>query len=93
MIDTKYLSFLIDTCIDFFPNITPIFQRGNFNRFNIIFLRNVLIYFQKHTVQRVIEKMSRYLLPGGFLFVGHTEMLEPGSHNLKHVGPAIYQKP
>lgn len=41
----------------------------------LIFCRNVMIYFDRPTQRRLIEKFARYLVPGGYLFVGHSESL------------------
>lgn len=45
------------------------FQR----QFDIVFARNVLIYFDPETVARVIDQMARVIRPGGLLFLGHSE--------------------
>lgn len=42
---------------------------------DILFCRNVMIYFQLATSRRIVEKFSRCLSPGGFLFLGHAETL------------------
>jgi chemotaxis protein methyltransferase CheR len=47
---------------------------------HIIFLRNILIYFDKPTQHKVIEQLCHHLRPGGFLFLGHSETL--GGHGL-----------
>jgi chemotaxis protein methyltransferase CheR len=62
------------------------------NRFDCIFIRNVLIYFDSESKQLVIDHLVRALADGGYLVVGPSEgisgMLEP----LKKVSPTIYQK-
>jgi chemotaxis protein methyltransferase CheR len=40
---------------------------------DIVFFRNVMIYFNRATQKQVLERMCRLLRPGGYLFVGHTE--------------------
>ncbi|NBQ54462.1 MAG: methyltransferase domain-containing protein, partial [Proteobacteria bacterium] len=62
------------------------------NQFDLIFCRNVLIYFDRDTSQRVVGEMARHLRPGGFLFLGHSEagVLRPDS--LKVTANAVYQK-
>ncbi len=42
---------------------------------DLLFCRNVMIYFRAETVRRIVEKFSRALAPGGFLFLGHAETL------------------
>ncbi|MCX6626679.1 MAG: protein-glutamate O-methyltransferase CheR [Candidatus Solibacter sp.] len=61
--------------------------------FPIIFCRNVMIYFDSQTQERVIAGLSQHLEPGGYLFVGHAESLTRVSHSLEYVKPAIYRKP
>lgn len=60
--------------------------------YHIIFLRNVLIYFNKETQNNIIEKVISYLHIGGYLFLGHSENFDRDSISLKRVGPSIYQK-
>ena len=61
--------------------------------FPVIFCRNVMIYFDRQTQERVIAGLSRHLEPGGYLFVGHAESLTRVSHSLEYVRPAVYRKP
>lgn len=60
--------------------------------FDAIFCRNVMIYFDKQTQQRLVERFSDLLRPGGHLFVGHSESLTGTSHQLRYVQPAVYVK-
>ena len=61
--------------------------------FEVIFFRNVMIYFSKETQEAVIGKMCRNLAPGGYLFVGHSESLTGLKIPVEPVGPAVYRKP
>jgi len=61
--------------------------------FPIVFCRNVMIYFDRQTQERVIAGLSQNLEPGGYLFVGHAESLTRVSHLLEYVRPAVYRKP
>jgi chemotaxis protein methyltransferase CheR len=61
--------------------------------FPIIFCRNVMIYFDKPTQERVVTNLSRFLEPGGYLLIGHSESLMGVQHSLEYVQPAIYRKP
>lgn len=61
-------------------------------RFQVIFLRNVLIYFPEETRQLVIDHVCSVLVKGGYLFVGHSESLSGLKHNLQSVSSAVYQK-
>lgn len=61
-------------------------------RFNIIFLRNVMIYFDEPTKANLIRKMCQFLEPGGYLFIGTTETIEIEGTGLRHVRPSIYTR-
>jgi chemotaxis protein methyltransferase CheR len=61
--------------------------------FDVIFFRNVMIYFDSQTQERVINKMCRHLAPGGYLFVGHSESLAGLNLPVVSVNSAIYRKP
>ena len=60
--------------------------------FPVIFCRNVMIYFDRQTQERVVEHLAECLEPGGYLFVGHAESLTRVSHALEYVRPAVYRK-
>lgn len=59
---------------------------------DFIFCRNVMIYFDRETKERLVQRFSDQLHPGGWLFIGHSESLSNIKHNLKYVGPTIYEK-
>lgn len=61
--------------------------------FHVIFCRNVMIYFDAKTQEELIGRLTRRLVPGGYLFVGHSESLTHLPHTLRPIRPAIYQKP
>ncbi|MFI3135210.1 MAG: CheR family methyltransferase [Methylococcaceae bacterium] len=61
--------------------------------FDIIFLRNVMIYFEQDTKQRVIERLYSRLLPGGHFIISHSESLNGLKTPLKMLMPSVYQKP
>ena len=61
--------------------------------FPIIFCRNVMIYFDKPTQERVVANLSQFLEPGGYLMIGHSESLMGVRHSLEYVQPAVYRKP
>jgi len=60
--------------------------------FDIIFCRNVMIYFDTQTRQRVIDRLCRALKPGGYFFVGLSESLNGLAHPLTTILPSGYQK-
>ncbi len=59
---------------------------------DLIFCRNVMIYFDRPTQERLVNKFYQYLKPGGHLFIGHSESLQWVEHPFKVVGPTIYRK-
>lgn len=61
--------------------------------FHVIFCRNVMIYFDQPTQDELVGRLSRHLVPGGYLFVGHSESLTHLKHPLERVRPAVYRKP
>jgi chemotaxis protein methyltransferase CheR len=61
--------------------------------FDIIFLRNVMIYFEQETKQLVLDRLQRYLLPGGHFVISHTESLNGFKTRFKMIKPSIYQNP
>ncbi|HEY8965435.1 MAG TPA: protein-glutamate O-methyltransferase CheR [Candidatus Methylacidiphilales bacterium] len=61
--------------------------------FQLIWCRNVMIYFDRPTQEQLVAKLSEMLVPGGYLFIGHSESLTGIKHGLKALRPAIYQKP
>jgi chemotaxis protein methyltransferase CheR len=65
----------------------------NLGNFDIIFLRNVLIYFDLETKQHVISRLVRQLKRGGHIIVGHSESLNGISNELTVVVPSVYRKP
>ncbi len=60
-------------------------------KFHVIFLRNVIIYFDNPTKRQVVSKLVSKLLPGGYLIIGHSESLNGLTEQLKVVQPTIYQ--
>jgi chemotaxis protein methyltransferase CheR len=62
----------------------------NLGQFDLIFLRNVMIYFDKTSKQRVVNHVLDRLKPGGMLFIGHAESLNGVTERVKLVSPSIY---
>ena len=60
--------------------------------FDFIFCRNVMIYFDKKTQSKLLERMAALLKPDGYLFVGHSEALARHDSHFKLIGKTIYQK-
>ncbi len=79
MVDFRRLNFMDD-------------EYGLSERADIIFCRNVLIYFDRPTQEKILMKLIRYLLPHSYLFVGHSESLHDMNLPLAPVAPALYRK-
>ena len=60
--------------------------------FDLIFCRNVLIYFSPEGRAKVIERLTERLAPGGLLFVGHAESLHTHRHRLRPLLPTVYER-
>lgn len=60
--------------------------------FDIIFCRNVVIYFDKPTQRKLFDRYADLLAPNGYLYVGHSESLHGTSERFKLIGRTIYQK-
>ena len=57
-----------------------------------IFCRNVIIYFDRPTQERILSKLTRHLVPGGYFFSGHSEALHDLNLPLEQVAPALYRR-
>ena len=75
------------------------FRRINFNdpnwgihaRFDAIFCRNVIIYFDRGLQERIVERLASHLKPGGYFFSGHSENLHSVGGLLETVQPTVYR--
>lgn len=65
----------------------------NLGIFDVIFLRNVMIYFDIETKQQVVRRLLPMLKPGGHFMISHSENLNGITDALKPVRPSIYRKP
>ena len=76
------------------------FRRLNFmdsdfgmrEQMDIIFCRNVIIYFDRPTQERLLNKFCKHLAPGGYIFMGHSETLSGLDVPLTSVNPTVYRK-
>lgn len=68
-------------------------QLPKIGTFDVIFLRNVMIYFDLPTKRQVVERLLATLRPGGYFVVSHSETLHGVTEGLKMVGSSIYRKP
>ncbi|WP_407932147.1 CheR family methyltransferase [Geomonas anaerohicana] len=77
------------------------FRRLNFmdedfgmrDHLDIIFCRNVIIYFDRPTQERLLQRFHRYMKPGAFIFMGHSETLSGLDVPLVSVYPTVYRRP
>lgn len=60
--------------------------------FDVIFCRNVMIYFDKETQEKLVQRYWEKLAPGGILFIGHSESLTGVNHSFKYMQPTIYMR-
>lgn len=60
--------------------------------FDVVFLRNVMIYFNLETKRRVVQRLLPVLRPGGLLLIGHSESLHDISAELVPVRPSVYRR-
>lgn len=82
----------LQSCVSFqrqnlmdLPYMTP--------AYDLIFCRNVLIYFQDRDRAQLVKRLTEALLPGGYLMIGHTESLLAIPNRLQYIQPAVYRKP
>lgn len=61
-------------------------------QFHVIFCRNVMIYFDEKTKNTLVNKYYDLLVPGGYLFIGHSESLNRETTRFKYLQPAVYRK-
>jgi chemotaxis protein methyltransferase CheR len=73
-----------------FNLINPVFPFKK--QFHVIFCRNVMIYFDQQTRENLLEKFYNFLVPGGWLFIGHSETLSKKDSKFRYLKPAVYQK-
>jgi len=59
-------------------------------KMDIVFCRNVIIYFDPPTQESMLQKICSYLKPGGFLFMGHSESVHGMSLPIKNYAPTVY---
>jgi chemotaxis protein methyltransferase CheR len=70
--------------------VPPYPMRGPFD---IIFCRNVMIYFDQAVRQRVIGAMEKLIRPGGYLVIGHSEALSGVQVGLRMLRPSVFMRP
>ena len=61
-------------------------------KFHVVFLRNVMIYFDHETKVRLLNKMHDAMAPGGYLFIGTTETIDRSQSKFQYIQPSVYRK-
>ena len=61
--------------------------------FHVIFCRNVMIYFDSAVRRQLVRRFYDFLVPGGYLFVGHSETVERQTVPFQYVMPSVYRRP
>lgn len=100
---TKYLKKIADDKYEIIPSIKNMVQFGVFNlmnntsvlqknKYNLVFCRNVMIYFNQQTKIDLVNRFYEVVQPGGYLYIGHSETIQREQSKFKYICPAIYQK-
>lgn len=59
---------------------------------HVVFIRNVMIYFDEPTKERLLRNIYEKMAPGGYLFIGSTESMSQNNTQFQYVKPSIYRK-
>jgi chemotaxis protein methyltransferase CheR len=70
----------------------PTRRSSDLGPFDIIFCRNVMIYFDQTTRERLVQRFGQMLAPGGYLCIGHSESIHGTTVPFKLVGKTIYRR-
>lgn len=99
----KYFTPLDNNCYQVNKNITSKVTFGTFNLmkpiprptvlYDIVFCRNVMIYFDMPTKVALVNRFYDVVAPGGYLFIGHAESVPKDQTKFQYIKPAIYRKP
>lgn len=98
----KYFKKLPDGSFEVIPKVKKevLYRRFNLmnktfpfkQKFDVIFCRNVMIYFDAPTREALVNKFYNLTKPGGYLFIGHSETLNRDTMKYKFVQPALYKR-
>lgn len=99
----KYFIPAPNDCFKVSPEVTRRVEFKTFNLmdkipfrsypFDLIFCRNVMIYFEAQTKTDLVNRLYEVLAPGGYLFVGHAESITRDTTSFQYIKPAVYRKP
>lgn len=93
---SKEGTFLVERCLRnrvSFMQVNLNSTLPNLGEFDLIFLRNVMIYFDSETKRQVVRRIMGQLKSGGHLLIGHSESLNGIVDELKQLMPSVYCKP
>lgn len=62
------------------------------DKYDLILCRNVMIYFDRESRRKLVAMLENSLNPGGYLLIGHAELLSASETNLEYIYPAVYKK-
>jgi chemotaxis protein methyltransferase CheR len=75
-----------------FTQVNLVEPLPDMGEFDVIFLRNVMIYFDQETKRGVVGRLEKALRPGGHLLIGHSESLNGVTETFKTIAPSIYRR-
>lgn len=61
-------------------------------KFHVVFLRNVMIYFEEETKRQLLDRIYNHMVDGGYLFIGTTESIDKTATQFQYLQPSIYRK-
>lgn len=76
-----------------FNLMDPMPDKYKKNPFDLIFCRNVMIYFDMPTKQALVNRFYDVIKPGGYFYIGHAESIDRQDTKFQYIKPAIYRKP
>jgi chemotaxis protein methyltransferase CheR len=99
----KYFTAEPNDCFKVTPEVTKRVEFKTFNLmdkipfrlypFDLVFCRNVMIYFEMEVKIALVNRLFEVIRPGGYLFIGHAESIPRDKTPFEYVRPAIYRKP
>lgn len=76
-----------------FNLMDPMPDKYKMKPFDLIFCRNVMIYFDQPTKQALVNRFYDVVKPGGYFFIGHAESVNRADTQFDYIKPAIYRRP
>ncbi len=61
-------------------------------KLHVVFMRNVMIYFERETKRELIQRIYDFMEPGGYLFIGTTESIDKDCADFQYICPSVYKK-